>query len=143
MAASKSKAIDAGVSEFLAGLTDPERKQDCIALIEMMKKASKCAPKMWGSMVGFGDLHYRYESGREGDTFLLGFASRKPELTLHLGCGLQMHGKWLEQLGKHKAGKGCLYLRRLADVDLDVLRNLLADAAAANAKMAVKPKTGG
>ncbi len=100
-----------------------------------MKAATGHEPKMWGaSMVGFGDLHYRYESGHEGDTFLLGFASRKPDLTLYLGACLARHEDKVKPLGKYKAGKGCLYIRRLADIDIDALRLLLADAAAANAR---------
>jgi hypothetical protein len=89
MATSKPKWTDPGMETFLAGVTDQSRKEDCLALIEIMKKATRSEPKMWGaSIVGFGDLHYRYESGREGDTFLLGFASRKADLTLYLGPAL-------------------------------------------------------
>jgi hypothetical protein len=137
MPASKNKPAEMGIDAFLTGIKDPSRKQDCLALIEMMKKTTNCEPKLWGtSMVGFGDLHYRYESGREGDTFLLGFASRKTELVLYLGCALAIQDKSLKGLGKYKVGKGCLYIRRLEDVDLPTLRTLLSEAAAHNASAA-------
>jgi hypothetical protein len=129
---------------FLAKVSDPARKQDCRALIDLMKKATKSEPKMWGaSIVGFGDLHYRYDSGREGDTFLLGFASRKTDLTLYLGQALTTQQEAIEGLGKCKAGKGCLYIRRLEDVDMAALRRLLSEAAAYNAGTAAPRKADG
>jgi Domain of unknown function (DU1801) len=142
MAASKSKQADPGVETFLNGLSDPSRRRDCLALLEIMKKATKSEPKMWGaSIVGFGDLHYRYDSGREGDTFVLGFASRKADLTLYLGPALAALEESLKRLGKHKVGKGCLYIRSLADVDLAALRALLSEAATRNAKTAAPRKS--
>jgi hypothetical protein len=142
MAASKAKQADPGMDAFLAGVSDQARKQDCLALIDMMKKATKSEPKIWGGrMVGFGDLHYRYESGREGDTFLLGFALRKTDLTLYLGCALATHEELLKRLGKYKVGKGCLYIRRLEDIDLPTLRRLFSEAAACNAKTAAPRKS--
>jgi hypothetical protein len=124
----KPKKLDPAVDKFLAGIASEERRTDCTALIDMMRKATKHEPKMWGTMVGFGSVHYRYASGHEGDTFLLGFASRKPDLTLYLGACFQAEQSSLSELGKHKRGKGCLYIRRLADVDLAALRRLLATA---------------
>jgi hypothetical protein len=137
VATPKPKWTDPGVDTFLAGVTDPSRKEDCLALIEVMRKATKSEPKMWGaSIVGFGDLHYRYDSGREGDTFLLGFASRKTALTLYLGPALAAQEAALKSLGKYKTGKGCVYIRRLHDVDVAALRSLLSAAAAYNAQTA-------
>jgi hypothetical protein len=136
-----SKKSDPAVDAYLAGIVNEARRADCVTLIEMMRKATKHEPKMLGTMVGFGDLHYRYESGREGDTFLLGFASRKPDLTLYLGACLADLAPSLVGLGKHTLSKGCLYIRRLEDVDLAVLRRALADAAQRNRKMAAPRDT--
>jgi hypothetical protein len=127
-----SKKLDPAVDKFLAAIANEERRTDCVQLVDLMRKATGCEPKMWGTMVGFGDLHYRYESGREGDTFLLGFANRKPDLTLYLGACFAAEEQDLGSLGKHKCGKGCLYIRRLADVDLAALRKILAAAAKRN-----------
>ncbi len=144
MPASKTKKSDPGIDAFLERVSDPSRKTDCIALIDIMKKATKSEPRMWGAaIIGFGDLHYRYESGREGDTFILGFASRKPDLTIYLGCALAIQEESLKGLGKCKAGKGCLYMRRLEDIDLAALRNLLSEAAAYNATTAAPRKSDG
>jgi Domain of unknown function (DU1801) len=120
------KSFDPAVDAYLVGIVNESRRADCITLIELMRKASGHEPRMWGTMVGFGDLHYRYESGREGDTFLVGFASRKPDLTLYLGACLADLTPALAGLGKHTLSKGCLYIRRLEDVDLAVLRRALA-----------------
>jgi hypothetical protein len=118
------------IDEFVKAVGDPGRRQDCLALIALMKKITGSEPRMWGSsIVGFGDHHYRYESGRKGDTFVLGFAPRKDAITVYLGPGLEGFQETLNQLGKHKAGKGCLYLRKLEDVDGSVLANLLKQAA--------------
>jgi uncharacterized protein DUF1801 len=136
-----SKKSDPAVDAYLAGIVNEARRADCVTLIEMMRKATKHEPKMWGTMVGFGDLHYRYESGREGDTFLLGFASRKPDLTLYLGACLADLAPSLVGLGKHTLSKGCLYIRRLEDVDLAVLRRALAAAAQRNRQMAAPRDT--
>ena len=95
--------------------------------MKIMKKATKAEPKMWGpSIIGFGDYHYVYESGREGDWFLAGFSPRSQNLTLYMMGGLD--GETLKKLGKHKTGKGCLYINRLEDVDVKVLNELIANA---------------
>lgn len=130
MAAQKTKPTPAGVDEFVKAIDDPKRREDCLALIALMKEITKCEPRMWGSsIVGLGDYHYRYESGREGDTFILGFSPRKDALTLYLGAGIERFQETLDQLGKHKTGKGCLYIRRLDDVDQSILAALLKKAA--------------
>jgi Domain of unknown function (DU1801) len=131
VAAQKTKPTPAGVEEFVKAVDDEKRREDCLTLIALMKKITKCEPRMWGSsIVGFGDHHYRYESGRAGDTFVLGFSPRKDALTLYLGPGIERFQETLDQLGKHKTGKGCLYIRRLDDVDESVLEALLKRAAA-------------
>jgi hypothetical protein len=130
VATSKTRPISTIVDEFVKAVEDPGRREDCLALIALMKEITGCEPRMWGSsIVGFGDHHYRYASGREGDTFILGFSPRKDALTLYLGPGLERFQQTLDRLGKHKTGKGCLYLRRLQDVDGSVLANVLKQAA--------------
>jgi Domain of unknown function (DU1801) len=127
MAELKTKASGASVSRFIASLEDPARREDCQTILEIMKKATGAEPRMWGSsIVGFGKYHYRYESGREGDWFVTGFSPRKQNLTLYLMSGLETHATLLRKLGKHKTGKGCLYINRLSDVDMRTLRELIA-----------------
>ncbi len=130
MATQKTKPTPASVDDFVKAIADPKRREDCLTLIALMKKATKCEPKMWGlSIVGFGDHHYRYESGGEGDTFILGFSPRKDALTLYMGPSIDRFSETLDRLGKHKTGKGCLYIRSLADIDQSVLATLLKKAA--------------
>jgi hypothetical protein len=125
----KTKKTVASVEDFLAGLTPEKKRQDATALCELMQKATKLEPKMWGSsMVGFGDYHYKYESGHEGDTFLVGFSPRKANLTVYIMPGFEQYGELLSKLGKHKTGKSCLYLNTLDDVDLPTLRKIIQSA---------------
>ena len=132
MAELKTKPTAASVEAFLEAIPDARRRQDCRTIAGLMRQATGCEPRMWGTgMVGFGDLHYRYASGHEGDTFRLGFAARKAALTLYSAAGLHRFQELLDCLGKHKVGKGCLYIRSLADVDLACLTQLLTAAAAA------------
>jgi hypothetical protein len=131
MAENKTKETDASVDAYLAAIKDEERHKDCLALAKLMAKASKHPPRMWGtSIVGFGSHHYRYESGREGDTCLVGFSSRKGDITVYGLTSAPGHEELIPKLGRHKAGKGCLYIRKLSDIDLKVLEKLVADAAA-------------
>lgn len=118
----KSDALKA----FLAAVPDDEARAECAEVAELMRAAEGSRPKLWaGKMLGFGDYHYRYASGHEGDTFVVGFAYRKTGFSIYLGCGLQAAGELLAKLGKHKVGVGCLYVRRLADVDRAVLKKLI------------------
>ena len=131
--ANKTQQTDASVEAYFAAIPDPARRADCEALAAMMQKAAGQPAKMWGTaIVGFGSIHYKYESGREGDTCLLGFASRKDAMALYigLGAGLEAHAVALAKLGKHKTGKGCLYIQRMQDVDTNVLMALLKTSAA-------------
>jgi hypothetical protein len=131
MAENKTKETDASVEGYLAAIKDEERRKDCVALTKLMAKATKHPPRMWGSsIVGFGSYHYRYESGREGDTCLVGFSSRKSDISVYGLISAPGHKELIPKLGKHKAGKGCLYIRKLSDVDLKVLEKLVADAVA-------------
>ncbi len=129
MAENKTKETDRSPEAYLAAIPDEARRKDCVALSKLMAKASKHPPKMWGSsIVGFGSYHYRYESGREGDMCLVGFASRKGDISVYGLNAAPDHDRLLASLGKVKFGKGCLYIGRLADVDLKVLEKLVAGA---------------
>ena len=132
MAENKTKATDTSVASYFDTISDGARRKDCEALANLMAKATKHPPKMWGSsIVGFGSYHYKYESSREGDFCLVGFSSRKGAISLYGLNTAPNHEDLIPQIGKHKAGKGCLYIRSLSDIDLTVLEKLVADAAAA------------
>jgi hypothetical protein len=118
-----------GAAAFVDAISEEQRRADIAAVLQLMAEATGEAPRMWGSIAGFGSYRYRYASGREGETFIMGLANRKESLVLHLGPGMESHAELLLALGKHKAGKGCLYIRRLSDVDAAALRRLLAVAA--------------
>jgi len=125
MAELKTRATKASVDQFLQGIKDEKKRADCYQILKIMKKATRSEPKMWGpSIVGFGDHHYVYESGREGDWFLAGFSPRVQTLTLYMMGGSDQ--ELLKKLGKYKTGKGCLYINKLEDVDLKVLKELIA-----------------
>jgi hypothetical protein len=127
----KTTETSAPVQKFLDAVAEETKRADSWKLVEMMAKATGAEPKMWGpSIVGFGSCHYRYESGHEGDMCVVGFSPRKAAISLYLSCALDRHARLLAKLGKHTAGKGCLYVKRLADVDLKVLETLLAEAIA-------------
>lgn len=132
MAELKTKPNDGDVEAFLDGIPDAQRRSDSLVLLALFRAVTGEAPKMWGTaIVGFGDSHYAYASGREGDWFVTGFSPRKQNLTLYCMGGYVPHGEVLARLGKHKLGKGCLYINRLRDVDLDVLRELITVTVAA------------
>jgi hypothetical protein len=132
MAENKTKATAASVAGYIAAIADEARRTDCATLVKLMSKATKQQPKMWGpSIVGFGSYHYKYESGHEGDSCLTGFSSRKPDITLYLGASFPGRDALLPKLGKHKVGGGCLYVRRLSDVDPKVLERLVVGSVAA------------
>ena len=134
MAEMKTVQTDADVNAYLGNIEDEKRRQDCTALIELMKAATHEEPKMWGSsIVGFGTYHYKYESGREGSTCKVGFSSRKGNIVLYGLRGTSEAETLLEKLGKYKTGKSCFYLNRVSDVNLEVLEEL-AKQAFANTK---------
>jgi hypothetical protein len=131
MAENKTKATEASVESYLSAIKDEARRKDCAALAKLMAKATKQKPKMWGtSIVGFGSYHYKYASGREGDSCLTGFSSRKGDISIYLVASFPGREALLSKLGKHKAGGGCLYLRTLGDVDPKVLEQVIAGAVA-------------
>lgn len=126
MAELKTKPTDEDVAKFLEGIDDERKRADARRVLEIMREVTGEEPRMWGpSMVGFGSYHYVYESGREGDWFLTGFAPRSRSLSLYIMAGFGEYDALLARLGKHKTGKSCLYVNRLADVDEEVLRELV------------------
>ena len=126
MAENKTKPSAKSVPDFLNSIDDPGKRNDCLTISALMEELSGSKPKMWGdSMVGFGDYRYKYASGREGDWFLVGFSPRKQNLTLYIMGYLEFYTDILEGLGKFKHGKGCLYIKKLEDIDLDVLKTLI------------------
>ena len=122
----KTQPNEASVTAFLDGIADKKRRDDSLAVFALMKKVTKAEPKMWGgSIVGFGARRYEYASGRELDWFLVGFSPRKAALTLYLMGGLELQGALLKTLGKHKTGKGCLYIQDLNQIDMPTLTALI------------------
>ena len=126
MAELKTQKTEASVDAFIAALPDDETQRDCQALVQMMSEATGAPAAMWGSsIVGFGVYHYTYASGRSGDWMLVGFSLRKQSLSLYIMAGFEQYGELVEKLGKHKRGKGCLYVNHLRDVDSATLKELI------------------
>ena len=131
MAEAKTKPTAASIDDHLESRTSPEQLADCKTLMAMLKRVTKEQPKMWGpSIVGYGSYSYRYESGRTGESCATGFAVRGRELVVYLVAESPEQRELLARLGKHKIGKSCLYLKRLADVDTKVLEALVAGSVA-------------
>jgi hypothetical protein len=127
MAELKTKPTTASVTKFLNGVSDKTRRDDCFAVLEMMREVTKEEPAMWGSsIVGFGRYRYKYESGREGEWPITAFSPRKGDLTLYIVPGFDSDPALMKRLGKHKTGKSCLYIKQLADLDAKVLKQLIA-----------------
>ena len=129
-----NRTVPAGlnVSDYLDQIENPERQADCRRIAEIMEDIVGETPKVWGSklasgIVGFGEYHYKYESGREGDSLRLGFASRAQNISIYIMPGYQDFSEKLARLGKHKIGKACLYIKRLSDVDEDMLREIMLE----------------
>ena len=129
MPENKTKATTLSVTAYLDTLTDSTQRSDAKELVQLMERASGEKPRLWGSsIVGFGTYHYKYESGREGDMPLIGFSPRKAALVLYSLLGSEEAQALLTKLGKHTTGKGCVYIKKLADVDRKVLETLVASA---------------
>src|SRR6185436_6309213 len=130
MAEPKTKLTKESVEKFIKSQTDAQVREDCGVLSKLMSEATGEKPRMWGtSIVGFGSYHYKYASGREGDTPIIAFSPRKQTLTLYLGMySLKEETALLKKLGKHSLGKGCLYIKRLTDVDRPTLKKLIQRA---------------
>ncbi|OIN55955.1 DUF1801 domain-containing protein [Arsenicibacter rosenii] len=129
MAQNKTVETTNSVATFLSAIADDSKRTDSQQLVSIIEAQTGASPKMWGpAIVGFGSYHYKYESGREGDAPLVGFSPRKDALTLYLSSGFPEREPLLTQLGKHKTGKGCVYIKKLSDVNLDVLQELISHA---------------
>lgn len=127
MAELKTKKNRASVEKYLRGIEDSDRRRDARAVVRLMKEVTGEAPAMWGtSMIGFGSYRYRYSSGREGEWMLTGLAPRKQALSIYIMDGFADHADTMKKLGRYRTGKSCLYVRRLEDIDLAVLRDLVA-----------------
>ncbi|MGH9929618.1 MAG: DUF1801 domain-containing protein [Pyrinomonadaceae bacterium] len=126
MAEPKTRETTESVSSFLDRIADKGRREDCLVVLDIMRAVTKEEPKMWGSsIVGFGRYRYKYKSGREGEWMITGFSPRKSDLTFYILGGFDKFSDLMKSLGKYKTGKSCLYIKRLADVDVDVLRKLV------------------
>lgn len=129
MSKNKTRPTDQSIIDFIGNVENNTRREDAFALLDMMQEITGEDAVLWGSsIIGFGNYHYKYESGREGDMPLVGFSPRKQSMTLYIMPGFDNYENLLEQLGKHKIGKACLYVNKLADVDEDVLKNLIKDS---------------
>ena len=126
----KTKPTTASVDDYIAAISDKQRVLDCKALVKLMTTLTKKQPVMWGSsIVGFDSYHYKYDSGREGDACLMGFSSRGANLAIYVISGFDGTESILTSLGKHKTSKACLYIKRLADIDMKALEVLLSHSA--------------
>lgn len=126
MSTLKTQANDSDPSAYLNTIEPEQKREDAHAIMQLMQEVTGDAPTMWGeSIIGFGSYHYKYASGRDGNWFLTGFAPRKANLTLYIMSGFDQYDELLSKLGKYKTGKSCLYIKTLADVDQDVLRELV------------------
>ncbi len=129
MAKNKTIPNEQSVEQFLNAIADEQKRKDSFIVLELMKQVTGMEPKMWGSsIVGFGSYHYKYESGREGDSILAGFSPRKQNLTLYNMGSFEQYDDLLKQLGKHTVGGGCLYIKRLDDIDLSTLKLLIEES---------------
>ena len=129
MKQNKTQRTDNSVLLFLDQIEPEQKRKDSYALVALMSKITAEEPKLWGtSVIGFGDYHYKYKSGREGDWFLTGFSLRKNALTVYLMCDLSHEGLNFDGLGKYKLSKGCLYFKKVEDIDLNILTQIIKDS---------------
>lgn len=131
MAELKTKQNEQSVTDFLQAVPEERKRKDSFAILELMEEVTGLEPKMWGdSIVGFGNYHYKYATGREGDWFVTGFSPRKQNLTLYIMSGFDEYDDLLKKLGKYKTGKACLYVNKLEDVDVSVMKELIQKSVA-------------
>lgn len=129
MAENKTQPTTFSAEDFIATVEDEQKKADALVLLNLMQKLSGKKPVMWGnSLIGFGKYHYKYESGREGDFFRVGFSPRKTAISIYIMAGFSRYEELLAKLGKHKIGKACLYVKRLSDIDMMVLEQLILES---------------
>ena len=126
----KTRETTASVEDFINTIPDEQKRKDSFVIMEMMKKATGEAPKMWGSsIIGFGNKRYKSPAtGREVDWLLIGFSPRKANLSLYISVGIKEHAAALEKIGKHKTGVGCLYINKLEDIDIKVLKQMIVSS---------------
>jgi hypothetical protein len=134
------EGVDQDVRAYLDTVPAPKRRRDAATLVEVMQRVTGEQPRMWGSIVGFGEHHYRYSTGREGDVPAVGFAARKAASTIYLVDGIESHADLLERLGPHSTGKGCLYVKDVEAVDIGVLEDILVRSFGAVRSMAGDPE---
>ena len=126
MAENKTQQNDQSVEAFLNSVEDERKRQDCFEILALMQEVTGCAPQMWGgTIVGFDKYAYTYASGHSGESPIAGFSPRKQNITLYILAGFDEYEAILARLGKHKTGKACLYIKRLDDVNIDILRELV------------------
>lgn len=126
MAENKTTRNKNNVIDFLNNIREEKKRQDAFNLLELFKKTTGLRPEMWGSsIVGFGNYHYKYESGHEGDFFLTGFSPRKQSLTIYIMTGFDRYPLLMDKIGKYKTGKSCLYVKKLEDINLEVLKDVI------------------
>jgi hypothetical protein len=129
MTEAKTKLTERSVDSFIAAVEDDKVRADCYAIINLMEKVTCEKPRMWGpAIVGFDKYTYKYESGRSGEICMTGFSPRKANITLYVLAGFPAQAELLQKLGKHKSGKGCLYIKKLDDVDINVLESLIRES---------------
>lgn len=128
MSKNKTQPTQISVEEFLQGISPEIKQNDCRAICSIMEHITGEPPIMWGQMVGFGTYHYKYESGREGDWFIVGFAARKSNITLYIMAGFERYAELMAQLGKVKTGNSCLHINSLKDINTDTLKNLIKES---------------
>ncbi len=126
MAELKTKKNEGSVNDFIETVAEEQKRKDVYAIKDLMEKATKAKAKMWGpAIIGFGDKRLVYESGREMDWFIMGFSPRKQNIALYINGAVSNDQGSLKRLGKYKTGKGCLYINKLSEVDLDVLKEII------------------
>ena len=129
MATNKTQPNNSDVIAFLDSVAEDKKRADSFKLLKIMQEITNESPKMWGSsIIGFGNYHYKYESGREGDFFIVGFSPRKQNLTIYIMPGFERYEKLMADLGKFKTGKSCLYIKSLDDVDMKILKELISNS---------------
>jgi hypothetical protein len=125
----KKKETDNSVIEFIENVDNPKKREDAYKLIDIFTETTGYEAKMWGSsIIGFGSYHYKYESGHEGDAPLVGFSPRKAKISLYFAPGETKREELLKNFGKHTTGKGCVYINKVADIDVDVLKELITES---------------
>ena len=135
MAALKTKQTETSVAAFLNTVADEKKRKDSFEIVELMKRTTGLTPKLWDTaIIGFGSYHYKYESGHEGDMCIIGFSPRKQNIALYIPGGIHKYADLLEKLGKHKTGKGCLYITSLEKINVEILASIFKRSFAESGK---------